>query len=353
MAGTMSGRERILAAMRFEPTDVLPVQPLIAEFAPVVVGMTVREYCTSAEHFARAQIAAYRAVGHDMLFLASDQYYIPQGFGGVYNFPEDETPDQQEPPARELDEVFDLEVPNPYTDGRMPMILEVIHRVRRELGDEVAIRAPGIGVTSLAANLVGLQRFLLELGLVEMEMPEARPDVVTRCFDLAAETLIRWGLACREAGADVQTHGDSLASPDMLSPRTYANWSQPYEKRVITAWKRHGIPAVLHICGNTTPILELMADTGAAFLEIDHKADLRRAKAAVGGRVCLIGNVDPVAVLMQGTPEDVRQAAERCIEVAAANGGYILGTGCHVPRPTPMANLQALVATARAHPNRF
>ncbi len=349
--GTMSGRERVFAAMHFQPTDVLPVQPLIAEYSIASVGMSMREYYSNAGNFARAQVATHRMVGHDMLFLASDQYYIVEGMGGGYEFTENEAPAQLEPPARELDRVFDLRVPNPYTDGRMPMVLDAIHLVRRQVGNEVALRAPGVGVTSFAASLVGINRLLTELGMVEAGLPEARPDVITRCFELAAETLTKWGLACKEAGADVQNHGDSLASSDVLSPRIYARWSQPYERQVISAWKAHGIPAALHICGNTTPILSLMAETGAAFIEIDHKVNLRRAKEVVGRRACLIGNLDPVAVLVEGTPEEVRQAAEDCIAAAASGGGYILGTGCHVPRPTPPQNLRAMVAAARAHPN--
>jgi uroporphyrinogen decarboxylase len=348
---SMSGRERVLAAMRFQPTDCLPVQPLIAEYSTVILGKSMRQYCTSAEDYARAQVATYRAIGHDMLFLASDQYYIIEGIGGRYSYPETEAPNQDEPPALELDQVFDLKVPDPYSAGRMPMVLDAIQRVRRELGDEVALRAPGIGVTSFAASLIGLNRFLMELGMVEMGMPEARPDVITRCFELGAETLSRWGLACREAGADVLNHGDSLASPDVLSPRVYARWSEPYERQVFSAWLARGVPAVLHICGNTTPILSRMADTGAAFLEIDHKVDLGKAKEIVGRRACIIGNLNPVGVVVNGTPDEVREAAQQCIDVAAPGGGYILGTGCHVARPTPLENLRAMISAARAYPN--
>ena len=349
----MSGRERVLAAVQFRPTDVLPVQPLIAEYSTVTLRMSMRDYYTSAENLAGAQIATYRALGHDMLFLASDQYYIPEGLGGRYDFPENEAPAQLEPPAHTLDQVFDLEVPDPHTAGRMPMVLDAIRRVHRALGGEVALRAPGIGVTSMAASLIGLDRFLEALGLIEMELPEARPDVIMRCFELAAETLTRWGMACREAGADIQNHGDSLASCDVLSPRVYARWSQPYERKVISAWKAEGLPAILHICGNTTPILPLMAETGAACLEIDHKVDLRTAKDVVGRRACLIGNLDPVAVLVEGTPAQVRQAAADCIAAAAAGGGYILGSGCHVPRATPLQNLRDMVSAAHTHPNAF
>lgn len=69
----------------------------------------------------------------------------------------------------------------------------------------------------------------------------------------------------------------------------------------------------------------------------------------LGNKVCLKGNLDPVRVLMSGTPEDVTEAARRCIEEGAAGGGYILSPGCEVPHETPPANLEALVQAAKTY----
>jgi uroporphyrinogen decarboxylase len=63
--------------------------------------------------------------------------------------------------------------------------------------------------------------------------------------------------------------------------------------------------------------------------------------------VCLKGNIDPSAVMLQGTPEEVRAAARRCIEAAGYNGGFILSPGCELPRDTPHANVWALMEAAR------
>jgi len=57
--------------------------------------------------------------------------------------------------------------------------------------------------------------------------------------------------------------------------------------------------------------LELMSRTGARILELDSKVDLRQAKQTVGKRVCLMGNLSPVAVLLQGSPTEAEHAATR------------------------------------------
>jgi hypothetical protein len=80
----------------------------------------------------------------------------------------------------------------------------------------------------------------------------------------------------------------------------------------------HG--TLLHICVNQTRVL---ADTGARIIELDSKVDLKVAKQMIGARVCMLGNLNPVTVLLQGSPLDVELAAEAAIAAAAEGGGYI------------------------------
>jgi uroporphyrinogen decarboxylase len=77
--------------------------------------------------------------------------------------------------------------------------------------------------------------------------------------------------------------------------------------------------------------------------------DLGLAKALVGERVCLMGNLEPSGLLLQGTAETVREKSMQAIEQAGRGGGFILGSGCEVPPRTPIRNIQAIVETARRH----
>jgi uroporphyrinogen decarboxylase len=175
-------------------------------------------------------------------------------------------------------------------------------------------------------------------------------------MDLATDALIAFAKACLEAGATMVQAGDSLASIDMISPAMYGKWAWPYERRFFDELagpaKSHGAVTLLHICGNMTSVLEEMADTGAMILEIDSKVDLSRAKGLVGGRVCLMGNINPVTVLWRGSPQDVLAASAEAIEAAGTGGGFILGSGCEVPPATPRENLLAMVQAARGRRER-
>jgi carbonic anhydrase/acetyltransferase-like protein (isoleucine patch superfamily) len=231
----------------------------------------------------------------------------------------------------------------------MPMMLEAIRAVRRAVGDRLAIRSPGTGPFALASYLIGTQQWLLEVGMVEAGMDDGNEAAIHHALELAAEALIRFGKACWDAGADILHCGDSLASCDVISPHTYRRFAFPYQQKVFRAWKEYGITAsLLHICGDSTKVLELYADTGADLIEIDNKVDLGYARQTLGRRVALMGNVHTVTELLQGSRELVRGAARRCIR-RAGETGFLLGSGCLVPRGTPVENVRELVRVAHQH----
>jgi uroporphyrinogen decarboxylase len=341
-------RERVLRTIRREPTDCVAVAPYMYDVAVVAAGVSLLDYYTCAKVMTQAQLTLHELVDQDVISVGSDNFYIAEGFGCQTTREADELPALTKPAVDSLTDVFDVEVLDPYSDGRMPLMLESIREVRQAVGDDVAIRSPGTGPFALASYLIGSQQWLCEIGMCEAGMDEANEAALHHALGLATETLIRFGKACWDAGADIIHCGDSLASCDMISPRTYTRFALPYEQRVFQAWKEHGITtSLLHICGDSTKVLELYADTGADLVEIDNMVDLSVAKQRIGDRVTLVGNVHTVNDLLQGTPEMVRVASQRCIEKAGGGAGFILGSGCIVPRHTPIENLQEMVRVAR------
>src|SRR3990172_2018153 len=260
---TLSSRERIRRAMDRKPTDVMPVAPMMLDLAATVAGMSIGEYCTSGEAMARAQLALHRELDQDVIFVGSDNYYIAHGFGCKIGTPDDEIPHLKEPAVESLADVYKLKVPDPLTDGRMPVMLDAARRVRAALGDKIALRTPGTGPFALASYFIGTQNWLVEVGLAYAGLPEANPDAIHYALNLAADALIAFGKACFDAGSDILHCGDSLASCDMISPQQYEMFAFPYQKKVIQAWKAYGARTLLHICGNSTKVLPLYAATGA------------------------------------------------------------------------------------------
>lgn len=349
----MNSRERFLAAARGERPDLPPAAPYMGNFGAAIAGVPIGEYNTSAEKMAAAQIKARELLGQDVVVAQSDAYYIAEGFGCKIEQPKDSTPHLTKSAAETLEAACRLKVPDPRTDGRMPVYVEAVRLLRAHYGDSVAVRGTGTGPFSLASYLAGgTENFLMEIATAEMEEDSEREAMIKTVMELSSDALIAFLKATIEAGSDIAQAGDSLASLSMISPAIYEKYVFPYEAKVFGAinpviHERGGV-TLLHICGDTTRILPLMSRTGADILEIDSLVDIGRSRAEFGSRVAFMGNIEPSRVLFQGTPESVYAECAACLRAAKADeGGFILGSGCEVPPNAPLENLRAMIRAAR------
>jgi MtaA/CmuA family methyltransferase len=236
----------------------------------------------------------------------------------------------------------------------MPVYLEAVRLLRESAGDEVAVRACGTGAFSLAGHMIGPENFVTELAMLAVEADVRRERRLRTLMDVCTETTIAFAQAALDAGADIVMCGDSLASLDMISPEIYRAWAHPYESRFFasvrgTAHDR-GAAALLHVCGDTRPVLPEMIATGADILELDWKVPLAFARERIDAssepRPAIMGNLDPSAVLLQGTREEVLVAARTAMSDAGPR--FLLGSGCEVAPATPPANMEALLEAATA-----
>jgi MtaA/CmuA family methyltransferase len=157
-------------------------------------------------------------------------------------------------------------------------------------------------------------------------------ELLERCV----EVEVSFAVAQVDAGAHIIGLGDAVAS--QVSPAMYREFALPYERRIFDAVRARGALARLHICGNTTHLLGDMAASGADIVDVDWMVDLGAAARSVG-KAAICGNMDPVAVLLQGSPAQVREAV--LANAAAGGPRWISAAGCEVPNATPAANLHA------------
>ena len=153
----------------------------------------------------------------------------------------------------------------------------------------------------------------------------------------------------RAAGADLIGVGDAAAS--LVGPKIYDEFVWPYEKKMVDAMHAMGTRVRLHICGNTSRILGGMGRLGCEIVDLDFKVSLAQARQAMGPQQVLLGNLDPVAALRNGTPASIAAAIAECHRQAGPR--YIVAAGCEVPRDTPQENLLRFAITpAHARPCR-
>jgi uroporphyrinogen decarboxylase len=163
-----------------------------------------------------------------------------------------------------------------------------------------------------------------------------RPRWLKELLENCVEVGIAFASAQIDAGAHIIGLGDAAAS--LVSPRTYREFALPYQQRIFNAVKAKGAVPRLHMCGKTSHIHKDMAQSGAQIVDIDWMNDLQQAAEALDGLV-VCGNLDPVRIFLQGTPDKVYQGV--LANARAGGPRWISAGGCEIPDNTPIENLNA------------
>lgn len=348
----MTPRERVENAIARHGPDVVPVVPFVGFYAARIAGVSISRYVTDGRTIAEAQYLLWRELGQDMVVTAGDTYYLAQGFGLEVDQPNNSLPTAKAAVLGSLADAGKLKVPSPRNGGRMPVYLKAARLLCQRFGDRLSVRGTGTGPLSLAAYLLGIENLLTKLAELNGggATPADESDFHT-LMEIVSDATIAFLKAQVELGVHIIYLGDSLASCDMISPVMYRRFVLPYHKKIFhelqDGCRRRGAHTLLHVCGNNTAILDDLSTTGAEIYEVDSKIDLEVALRMIGSRICLIGNLDPVGLLLNGSAEDVRRESRKRISAAPTEGGFMLGTGCFVAWDTPLANLKEMVQASR------
>lgn len=176
-------------------------------------------------------------------------------------------------------------------------------------------------------------------------------------FDRLLEVFMEYHLAIvkevLEAGVQIIYNGwHDFGVSGGWSPRIYREAFKPAIKAVADLVHSYDALYLYFDNGAIRPLLKDVAEVGTDILSglcppPVGDVDLAEAKALIGDRVCLLGNVDTIYVVQKGTPEQVREVVRDAIRAAAPGGGYILGTGDCFFQETPRENIQAFVESGR------
>ncbi len=147
------------------------------------------------------------------------------------------------------------------------------------------------------------------------------PAGAHRILRFLTPLVIAFALAQVEAGAVMIGAGDAAAS--LLSAAMYREFALPYEQEVCAGIHAANCLVKLHICGDTGRLLSDMVTSGADLFNVDHLVPFALARQVYGqAGKCFKGNLDPVADIMQATPEQCAAAAQRCLRAAAGVAVY-------------------------------
>jgi MtaA/CmuA family methyltransferase len=333
----MNALERVLNRLEGKPVDRVPNLNIIMQFAAKYINVPYGKYCTDYKYLVEGNIRCCQEFGIDMVSAISDPFREAHGLGAEIIIHEDNVPSCKEIFLQDYCDIKKLRVKQPLSDDRMLDRIEAINLYQETVGKEFPILGWVEGAFAEACDLRGINNMMVDL--------YQEPEFVNELLEICLEQSILFAKEQINAGAHVIGIGDAAAS--LVGPKLYSNLILPFEKRLSQEIHKLNAKVKLHICGNINNLLEYLPLTTADIIDIDWMVEFKKAVNVIGSGASICGNIDPVAVLLQGSIDDVEYALNGCLN--DANNNTFISAGCEVPKFTPYENMKAMADTLAKH----
>lgn len=339
----MTPRERLTAYAAGEEVDRIPTVLTAAETSPLRYGIQNRDYYFSADLMVEVESHIAEDFGADNMGMGVGLRGVAEALGVPVVTPENNVSHVEGTAVTDYAELDGRKIMDVTKDGRFPIMLEAFNRLQEKYG-KTYIVGTGMGAPfTVAAFLIGTEKFLKDM--------VKKPDEVNKLLQYATDNVV----ACAEglykhAGIKV-----SLAEPiiarNLLSPRMFKKYAVPFMKQTCERLEKiYGSKPGIHICGTTHDRWEEIVDFGISAFSVDNIESMKDLKDRYGDRIGIIGNIDPVDLLRNGTPEDMKNEVIRCLRDAGDNPrGFVISPGCTTPVGTPKENLVAVMNAAAVY----
>lgn len=253
-----------------------------------------------------------------------------EAFGASVRFSDDEVPTVVGTLITDEDEAEALVVPA-VNAGRTGLYIEAIRKACAQIADR-PVFAGMIGPYSLAGRLLDVSEIMI--------LCYEEPDMVHTVLRKATDFLIAYANAYKETGAAGIVVAEPLAG--LLSPSLMEEFASPYMKEIVDAVQTEDFAVIYHNCGNA---VEMLADEiiscGAAAYHFGNAVNMKTMLEKMPSDVLVMGNIDPVGELRNGTPASVYAKTMALLTECSAHGNFVISSGCDVPPMAKWENIDA------------
>ncbi len=344
----MNSIERVLGALTFGKAgtpDRVPVLPVPLMQGALVHNCTARDYFQMpAEKLADAQIALNEMLDGIPDGVAGFPHVVEDvtGFGVPLKYDyENSSPTVGGMLIKDFTDLDTFSPPDPASSPQLCKTLDVIHRLRRRIGDEKVVIGAAIAPFSLPSMLMGTAKWMRLL-----YSDELRTRYFDRVMDVCSRYVISWAKAQQEAGAHVVVLADGMASAAIIPRRMFTRYAAPVTKRTIEAIG--GLVAYEPV-GTIEPFVELTGDLGAVAILIGEEDDIATCKRRLAGKAAVIGNVNNMK-MRRWSPARVELQAKSAIKAGMPGYGFALANqGPEIPFDVSPEAIAALVRTVERY----
>lgn len=327
-------KEYLLETLRHQIPEQLPWVPFAGVHAGVLVGYDAEEVLTDGDKLFESLMAVnrlYRPCGQPVVFdlqleaeiLGCELVWTKDGPPSVKTHPLEENPKvpcRCTLPTRE--------------DGRLPMVLEVMERMKKEVGESTALYGLICGPFTLASHLRGNELFM-----DMFDDDQFVHDLLGYCVDVGKRMIEMY----LDAGMDVIAVVDPLVS--QVSAAHFEEFlSEPFNALFDFIREKGGLSSFF-VCGDATRNIEVMCQTGPDSVSIDENVDLLSAKIITDKyNIALGGNIPLTSIMLHGNQQDNMKYVVDLLDSLAASDqvdhtrNLIIAPGCDMPYAVPVEN---------------
>jgi len=326
----MTKKQLYNSLLKGEKTDRVFFRPIIMHFAARFNNTTYGKFASDYKTLVESNIRSMEYFDMDMVSLISDPYRETSAFGARIEYIDEGVPRCLDHVIANTDDVKNLPNPDVYKCERTLDRIKGAEYFQKLLKGSVPVSGWIEGPLAEACDLAGVSEMLVWL------MTE--PDLVNMLMDKCMVTAKNFAKAQIDAGCDLIGIGDAICS--QIDPYTYDLYVKQRHIELISFIHECGASVKLHICGDTTHLLEAFRDLNSDIVDLDWKVDMDRARSVLGNDTVLGGNINPVLV-QDKTEQEVFDLAKGLVDRYKAQK-YLLAAGCEITVLTPHENLMAM-----------
>lgn len=294
-----------------------------------LTGNTVLEACCNGDTHFKAIKALADKYPTAAASVIMDLTVEAEAFGSEISFTDNEVPAVIGHLLDSPEDIRNLKVPS-LKAGRVPQYLKANLLAARYITDRPVIGGC-IGPFSLAGRLYDMS----EIMILIYQDPEAAHLLLAKC----TEFILKYCKALKECGVNAVMMAEPAAG--LMSDEDCRRFSSDYVKKIVDAVQDDFFSVILHNCGNTGHCTGAMVATGSAAYHFGNKCDMAEVSRDVPASALTMGNLDPVSVFKDSTPEQIYHDTTMLLEKMTEFSNFVLSSGCDTPPHTPMVNIDS------------
>ncbi len=324
-------KELILKTLRHEEVERIPWVPFVGVHAGKLVGYDATEMLSDGDKMLSGILEAAKLYSPDGLPVIFDLQLEAEVLGCDLVWAKEAPPSVKTHPLAETTDIpCDCTIPQK-TDGRIPMVLDVMKRAKAAIGDKVALYGLICGPFTLASHLRGNDIF--------MDMYDD-DEYVHALMAYTAKVAMKMCEYYIEAGMDVIALVDPLVS--QISPSAFEEFCEGPFKLIFDYIREKGALSSFFVCGNATRNVEPMCKTGPDSIAVDENVDMGPAKEITDRyNIALSGNIPLTTVMLHGNQQDNMKYVIESLIDKLTHKNLIISPGCDMPYATPAENTVA------------